>query len=83
MSEFLKEITLDMLEKGDKALVVGLDESKIPLKLFELGCFVGSSVKMIEKALFDDPLYVCIDDSYMTIRKDVAQGITVKKFETL
>ena len=51
------------------------DCCKIPLKLIELGCFVGSEVEVLQKATFGDPIYIRMNDAYLSIRKDMAKTI--------
>lgn len=74
-----EKTTLDQLQRNEKAVIVSLNEAHIPLKLFELGCFVGNSVQLLERAPFGDPLYVCVNDSYITLRKETARWIEVQK----
>ncbi len=67
--------TIADLKKGEKGIIQEFDCCKIPLKLIELGCFVGSEVEVIQKATFGDPIYIRMNDAYLSIRKDMAKTI--------
>ena len=43
-----------------------------------MGCLQGSHVSLIQKAPFNDPLYLKIDESHLAIRKETAQHILVR-----
>lgn len=66
------------LEKGEKAIIQSYQAEEIPLKLIEMGCVEGSEVELVEVAPLKDPLYLCINGSYLAIRKEVAQYIQIK-----
>ncbi|ATA77579.1 FeoA family protein [Capnocytophaga canimorsus] len=65
------------LEEGQKAIIKDIDIDCIPLKIIELGCFPGAEVEMIQKATFNDPLYINIDGTYLSIRKEMAALIEI------
>ncbi len=71
-------LTLDQLEKGKTATIIQIDTDDLPLKLIEMGCLPGNSVELIQKAPFNDPLYLKIDGSHLAIRSDIAQHIFVR-----
>ncbi|MDO5607286.1 MAG: FeoA family protein [Capnocytophaga sp.] len=71
--------TLAQLKKGEKSVISTIDIEHIPLKLIELGCLPGSEVEMIQKAPFGDPIYIHINDSYLSIRKEMALLIEIEK----
>ena len=70
--------TLDTLAVNQKAIILDLKESEIPLKLVEMGCYPGSEVKVIKKSLFGCPIYLKINDTYLSIRKDLAKEISIE-----
>ena len=43
-----------------------------------MGCLPGNSISLIQKAPFNDPLYLKIDGSHLAIRKETAQYIFVR-----
>lgn len=66
------------LAKGDKAIITSYKAEKIPLKLIEMGCVEGSEIELVQVAPLKDPLYLCVNGSYLAIRKEVAQFILIK-----
>jgi ferrous iron transport protein A len=71
-------IPLDQLTKGELATIETIETDKLPLKLIEMGCLPGNEISLIQKAPFNDPLYLKIDESHMAIRKETAQHIFVR-----
>ena len=71
-------ISLYQLEKGQEAEIDHIDTDQLPLKLIEMGCLPGNSISLIQKAPFNDPLYLKIDGSHLAIRKETAQYIFVR-----
>jgi len=71
-------ISLDQLEKGVKAVIEHMDTDDLPLKLIEMGCLPCNTVQLIQKAPFNDPLYLNIDGAYLAIRNEIAQHIFVR-----
>ncbi|ATA89629.1 FeoA family protein [Capnocytophaga stomatis] len=73
------KLTVSHLKKGEKGIIKHIDIENVPLKLIELGCFVGSEVEVIEKSVFGDPIYVNMNNSYLSIRKEMASLIEIEK----
>jgi len=71
-------IPLDQLTKGEIATIETIETDKLPLKLIEMGCLPGNEISLIQKAPFNDPLYLKIDESHLAIRKETAQHIFVR-----
>ena len=71
-------IPLDQLTKGELATIETIETDKLPLKLIEMGCLPGNEIFLIQKAPFNDPLYLKIDESHLAIRKETAQHIFVR-----
>lgn len=71
-------IPLDQLTKGKLATIETIETDKLPLKLIEMGCLPGNEISLIQKAPFNDPLYLKIDESHLAIRKETAQHIFVR-----
>jgi len=74
-------IPLDQLLRGEKARIETIETDKLPLKLIEMGCLPGNSIVLIQKAPFNDPLYLKIDESHLAIRKETAKNIFVSLIE--
>ena len=71
-------IPLDQLPLGVEAEIEKIDTDKLPLKLIEMGCLPGNSILLIQKAPFNDPLYLKIDESHLAIRNETAKDIFVR-----
>ena len=71
-------IPLDQLTKGELATIETIETDKLPLKLIEMGCLPGNEISLNQKAPFNDPLYLKIDESHLAIRKETAQHIFVR-----
>ena len=71
-------IPLDQLTKGELATIETIETDELPLKLIEMGCLPGNKISLIQKAPFNDPLYLKIDESHFAIRKETAQRIFVR-----
>ena len=71
-------IPLDQLSLGVEAEIEKIDTDKLPLKLIEMGCLPGNLISIVQKAPFNDPLYIKIDESHLAIRKETAKDIFVR-----
>ena len=71
-------IPLDQLTKGELATIETIETDELPLKLIEMGCLPGNKISLIQKAPFNDPLYLKIDESHLAIRKETAKYIFVR-----
>lgn len=70
--------TLAELKIGQKALILDFNIDTIPLKLLEMGCLPGNFVELLQVAPLGDPIYINVNDSFVAIRKEVAQEISVE-----
>ena len=43
-----------------------------------MGCLPGNLISIVQKAPFNDPLYIKIDESHLAIRKETAKDIFVR-----
>ncbi|WP_411766410.1 FeoA family protein [Winogradskyella sp. A3E31] len=50
----------------------------VPLKLLEMGCLPGNSVKLVQVAPFADPMYLNINGTHLAIRKETALHILIE-----
>lgn len=73
--------TLNILKKGEKAIIKDFDIDAIPLKLLEMGCLPGNEVELLQVAPFGDPLYLNINGSHVAIRIETASQIEVEKIK--
>lgn len=70
-------MTLDSIEKHQRAKIVAIDTALLPLKLIEMGCLPGNEVRLQQRTLLNDPMYLVIDDTHLAIRKETARHITI------
>ena len=73
--------TLNILKKGEKAIIKEFDVDAVPLKLLEMGCLPGNVVELLQIAPFGDPLYLNINGSHVAIRVETAKEIEVDLIE--
>ena len=71
-------MTLDSLQINDKAIIVNVNVDHVPLKLVELGFIAGNFVELLHVAPFNDPIYLKVNDSHISIRKELAKEISVE-----
>ena len=75
------QTTLNILKKGEKAIIKDFDVDAVPLKLLEMGCLPGNVVELLQIAPFGDPLYLNINGSHVAIRIETAKEIEVDLIE--
>lgn len=71
------QTTLNILKKGEKAIIKDFDVDAVPLKLLEMGCLPGNVVELLQIAPFGDPLYLNINGSHVAIRVETAKEIEI------
>ncbi|WP_019037801.1 FeoA family protein [Psychroflexus tropicus] len=71
-------MTIASLKKGQKAIIGEMNSDDIPLKLLEMGCLPGNEVELIQIAPFNDPLYLNINETYLSIRRETAMLVNVE-----
>jgi len=73
--------TVNLLKRGDRALITHIDTDKIPLKLLEMGCLPGNEIEVIQIAPLGDPIYLNVNNgSHLAIRVETALEIEVELF---
>lgn len=70
--------TIASLKVGEKGIICKIALDDIPLKLLEMGCLPGKTVKLIQKAPFDDPIYIKVNGSHIAIRVETARLIEIQ-----
>jgi len=71
--------TLAHLKRGEVAIITDVSSIHIPLKLLEMGCLPGNTVKLVQVAPFQDPMYLNINGSHLAIRKETANHILIER----
>jgi ferrous iron transport protein A len=74
-------MTLADLKPGEKALITGFSTPEFSLHLMEMGCTPGEAIAMERYAPLGDPIAVSIDGYFLSLRKNEATTILVKKME--
>ena len=73
--------TVNLLKRGDRALITHIDTDKIPLKLLEMGCLPGNEIEVIQIAPLGDPIYLNVNNgSHLAIRVETTLEIEVELF---
>jgi ferrous iron transport protein A len=70
--------TVADLKIGEAGEIAGFKDTKLSLKLLEMGCLPGSKVKMNSEAPFGDPISICIGGSHLSMRRAEAAIIIIK-----
>ena len=71
--------TIASLLKGEIGYISEESLDFIPLKLLEMGCLPGAEVELLQIAPLNDPLYICVNDSHLAIRRETAAKIQIIK----
>ena len=64
---------------GKEYIVKSIDNDKLAQKLLEMGCTPGENIIVERKAPFDDPIAIVVSGFMLSIRKEDAEQIIVKK----
>jgi ferrous iron transport protein A len=70
-------LTLLDLKIGEKAVITNESLDLLPIKLVEFGCVPGGNIEVIQFAPFKDPIYIKMNETFVAIRKEIAQVIEV------
>lgn len=71
-------MTLNYLKKSQKGIIKSMNMDEVPLKLIEMGCLPGNEIEVLQIAPLQDPIYLKVNDSFISIRKELAQQIEVE-----
>ncbi len=71
-------VTLNLLKKSQKGIIKSMNIENIPLKLVEMGCLPGNELEVLQIAPLTDPIYLKVNDSFISIRKELAKEIEVE-----
>lgn len=74
-------MTLDRLLLHQKGIIKSINLDRIPIKLIEMGFLPGVIVEVMQVAPFKDPICLRVNDAQISIRKDLAQEITIALIE--
>jgi ferrous iron transport protein A len=71
-------LTLNDLKKGESGVIEDIINKNIPLKLIEMGCLPGNTIKLLQLAPFNDPMYLDVNGTRLAIRRETANYIIIK-----
>ncbi|MCL6274500.1 ferrous iron transport protein A [Muricauda sp. 2012CJ35-5] len=63
------------LQEGQLGVIKEFSDTALPVKLLELGCLPGNTVKLVQIAPLKDPIYIDVNGSHIAIRRSLAQQI--------
>lgn len=66
------------LKNGESGVINGFSDNIISIKLMEMGCLPGSTIKMNFTAPFGDPVSFDVAGYNLTLRKSEAAFITIE-----
>jgi ferrous iron transport protein A len=69
--------TLASLLKGQKAIIVKVDDTEYAVKLMEMGCLPEAVVEMIRTAPLGDPIAIMVAGYCLSMRKAEAASVWV------
>ncbi len=73
-------MTLNQANKNAKCIVIDCNtgDQSLKLRLYEIGFFVGSKIKILNQSLGHKTLLVQVLDSCFAIKSDIAEQIEVE-----
>lgn len=69
---------LSQLKIGQSAIIESFTDKQMALKLLEMGCTPGETVKLDRIAPMGDPIAISVSGYLLSLRKDEASTILVK-----
>ena len=70
--------TLSDITNGSKVMVSEISQSKLRVKLMEMGVIKGRILTVLYRAPFGDPMAIDIDGYVLSLRKDEAGLVDVE-----
>jgi Fe2+ transport system protein FeoA len=74
----MSELLLSNIRDGQSVIVRSIEESKLKVKLMEMGLIEGKRLKVLFRAPFGDPIAFDVEGYVLSLRKDEASLITVE-----
>ena len=72
-------LTLADLHVGEKGEIIGFTDEILSLKLLEMGCLPGTVIELTHLAPFGDPIAVKVSGYTLSMRREEASTIQLKK----
>ena len=64
---------------GKEYIIDAINDDELAQKLLEMGCTPGEKIMVERKAPFNDPIAIVVSGFMLSLRKDDAEKIIVKK----
>lgn len=65
------------MRPGEEAVIVGFSDQQISVKLMEMGCLPGASVRFNFTAPFGDPVCISVSGYELSLRLEEAAMISI------
>ena len=72
-------IKLSELTTGKKGIIIEFEKDEIHIKLMEMGCVPGETVKVEKIAPLGDPISIVVAGYHLSLRKTEADNIWVQE----
>lgn len=69
--------TVAQMKPGDLAVIQGFTDDQISVKLMEMGCLPGSTVRFNFTAPFGDPVCISVSGYELSLRLEEASTISI------
>ena len=74
-----KNRKLSQIAKGESAVVESYTDDLMKLKLMEMGCLPGERITVDRFAPLADPIAILVGETTLSIRRDEAENVLVRK----
>jgi ferrous iron transport protein A len=75
-------VYLSELKLKQKGIIVSYSDYELSLKLMEMGCVPGEEIEVVRIAPLGDPIAISVSGYVLTLRKDEAATIKLKRVGT-
>ena len=65
------------MRPGEVAVVSGFTDEHLSVKLMEMGCLPGASIRFNFTAAFGDPICISVSGYELSLRKEEASAISI------
>ncbi len=70
--------TLAECKVGDKVFLKSILDKQLTVQLYSMGCILDEEITVERKAPFGDPIIICVNDSFISLRKSDAEKMEVR-----
>jgi len=69
--------TVGLMKPGDTAIIAGFTDEQLSVKLMEMGCLPGTTVRFNFTAPFGDPICISVSGYELSLRLEEANTISI------